>query len=79
MEFERQEIEIIKNALEEKGRTLLNYLKEWDKATWENLGNMQEMYASEQAFDQHKKMLMDTWNNEYEQIGNILERIYEEI
>lgn len=79
MEFEKKEIEIIKNALEERGRVLLKYLKEWDITTWENLGSMQEMYANKQAFEQHKENIMNIWNEEYEQIDKMLERIYEEI
>lgn len=79
MEFEREEVEEIRLCLEERSRHLTELSKELEKAEWNNIGGMQNMYANEQAFNEHKKAMLETQKNEIENIDNILERIYEEV
>lgn len=79
MEFEREEVEEIRLCLEERQRNLGKTIEELEKANWENIGGMQNMFASKQAFDDYKKNMIDTHNKEIEDIDKILERIYEEM
>lgn len=79
MEFEREEVEEIRLSLDQRRRVLTEHIEELEKSSWENIGSMQNMFVSEQAFDYNKKNIMDAHNREIEQIDNMLERIYEEM
>lgn len=56
MEFEREEVTEIRLSLEERQRNLGKTIEELEKANWENIGGMQNMFASKQAFDDYKKI-----------------------
>lgn len=81
MEFEKEELEIIKMSLEDKNRQLLEYTKQWKDLTWEDMAQngMQQMYASEQAFNDHKEMLLNEWQRQMNIIDKVVEKIFEEI
>lgn len=79
MEFTENELGTIKNCLEERQKQLSKYIEEWEKAKWDNIGNMQNMYANEQAFNDHKKMLIENWKQENKEIDNIITQIETEI
>lgn len=77
MEFERNEIETILLCLRERVIQLNNFITEWEKATWENIGNMQGMYADKEGFENHKEILIKNWQNEIVEIENLQEKIEE--
>lgn len=86
MEFEKEELEIIKMSLEDKNRQLLEYTKQWKDLTWEDLkkigtneNGMQEMYNSEKGFYDHKKMLLNEWQRQMNTIDKVVEKIFKEI
>lgn len=79
MEFTENELETIKNYLEERQKQLNKYIEEWEKAQWNNIGDMQNMYANEQAFNDHKQMLIENWKQENTEIDNILTQVETEI
>lgn len=79
MEFEFNDLIVIRTSLEERGEKVLNNIKQWSELEWSNIGSMQNMYASEQAFNEQKKSMLEIWNEEYDKIDKMLERIYEEI
>lgn len=79
MEFEFNDLVVIRTSLEERGEKVLNNIKQWSELEWNNIGSMQNMYASEQAFNEQKKSMLEIWNEEYDKIDKMLERIYEEI
>jgi len=79
MNFEYNDLVIIRTSLEERGEKVLNNIKQWKDLEWNNIGSMQNMYASEQAFNDQKKSMLEIWNEEYDKIDKMLERIYEEI
>lgn len=79
MNFEYNDLVIIRTSLEERGEKVLNNIKQWNDLEWNNIGSMQNMYANEQAFNDQKKSMLEIWNEEYDKIDKMLERIYEEI
>lgn len=79
MNFEYNDLIIIRTSLEERGEKVLNNIKQWNDLEWNNIGSMQNMYANEQAFNDQKKSMLEIWNEEYDKIDKMLERIYEEI
>ena len=79
MNFEYNDLVIIRTSLVERGEKVLNNIKQWKDLEWNNIGSMQNMYASEQAFNDQKKSMLEIWNEEYNKIDKMLERIYEEI
>lgn len=79
MEFTENELETIKTCLEERQIQLNKYIKEWEKAKWDNIGSMQNMYANEQAFNEHKEMLIKNWKQENEKIDSILTQVETEL
>ena len=79
MNFEYNDLVIIRTSLEERAEKILNNIKQWNDLEWNNIGSMQNMYASEQAFNDQKKSMLEIWNEEYDKIDKMLERIYEEI
>lgn len=79
MNFEYNDLIIIRTSLEERGEKVLNNIKQWSDLEWNNIGSMQNMYANEQAFNDQKKSMLEIWNEECDKIDKMLERIYEEI
>lgn len=79
MEFTENELEIIKNCLEERQKQLSKYIEEWEKVQWNNIRDMQNIYANEQAFNDYKKMLIENWKQENKEIDNIITQVETEI
>lgn len=79
MEFESTELPIIKECLEERVKQLNKFIEGWKGLEWENLGNMQDMYASKQAFYDYKQMVIENWESSISQMENIIDKIYENL
>lgn len=80
MDFEtltKTEQAIIRQALEEKQNKRTKDFEFWKNLEWENIGDMKNMYADKQAFETHKKGLMEDMAEDINIIENLLERIYE--
>mgnify|MGYP003299171761 CR=1 FL=1 len=80
MDFEtltKTEQAIIRQALEEKQNKRTEDLEFWKNLEWENIGDLKNMYADKQAFETHKKGLIEDMTEDINIIENLLERMYE--
>lgn len=78
MEFEQKEIELIKLCIIEKIEKNRNFIIQWTEYEWDKLGNLQNMYANEQAFQELKEELIRNWKKELEKLENLENKIEEE-
>lgn len=78
MEFEQKEIELIKLCIIEKIEKNRNFIIQWTEYEWDKLGNLQNMYANEQAFQELKEELIRNWEKELEKLENLENKIEEE-
>lgn len=78
MEFEQKEIELIKLCIVEKIEKNRNFIIQWTEYEWDKLGNLQNMYANEQAFQELKEELIRNWEKELEKLENLENKIEEE-
>lgn len=78
MEFEQKEIELIKLCIIEKIEKNRNFIIQWTEYEWDKLGNLQNMYANEQAFQELKAELIRNWKKELEKLENLENKIEEE-
>lgn len=78
MEFEQKEIELIKLCIIEKIEKNRNFIIQWTEYEWDKLGNLQNMYANEQAFQELKAELIRNWEKELEKLENLENKIEEE-
>ena len=59
MEFNYEELRIIEKGLEKRQMELSKDLKQWRSLEWENLGNLQNMYANKESFEVQKNDLIE--------------------
>lgn len=78
MEFEQKEIELIKLCIVEKIEKNRNFIIQWTEYEWDKLGNLQNIYANEQAFQELKEELIRNWEKELEKLENLENKIEEE-
>lgn len=78
MEFEQKEIELIKLCIIEKIEKNRNFIIQWTEYEWDKLGNLQNMYANEQSFQELKEELIRNWEKELEKLENLENKIEEE-
>ena len=75
MKFSEKEMKLVERALQERCNQLMKFCKEWEKAEWNNIGSMQNLYANENAFNQMKEQMLKDWKAELEEIDELQEKI----
>lgn len=78
MEFEQREVELIKLCIIDKIEKNRNFIIQWTGYEWDKLGNLQNMYANEQAFQELKAELIENWKKELEELEKLENKIEEE-
>lgn len=78
MEFEQKEIELIKLCIIDRIEKNRNFIDQWTEYEWDKLGNLQNMYANEQAFQELKVELIKNWKKELEELEELENKIDEE-
>lgn len=78
MEFEREEIELVKSCITKRKIQLRKFIEEWEKATYDNISNMKNMFNGKNAFEECKNNYIQNWKNELEKLEELQERIYSE-
>lgn len=78
MEFEQKEIELIKLCIIDRIEKNRDFIDQWTEYEWDKLGNLQNMYANEQAFQELKVELIKNWKKELEELEELENKIDEE-
>lgn len=78
MEFEQKEIELIKLCIIDRIEKNRDFIDQWTEYEWDKLGNLQNMYANEQAFQELKEELIRNWKKELEELEELENKIDEE-
>lgn len=78
MEFEQKEIELIKLCIIDRIEKNRNFIDQWTEYEWDKLGNLQNMYANKQAFQELKAELIENWKKELEELEELENKIDEE-
>lgn len=78
MEFEQKEVELIKLCIIDRIEKNRNFIIQWTGYEWDKLGNLQNMYANEQAFQELKAELIENWKKELEELEELENKIDEE-
>lgn len=77
MKFNDEDLSLITRALNEREIQLTSFIREWTKATWDNIGGLQGLYANETAFKQYREQRLKEWKEELEEINKLQEKIEE--
>lgn len=72
-----KELNIIRKALQTQEEHNNKNIDTYNTMQWENIGDMQNMFANKESFEIFKNNALNNWKAENEEIENLIEKTFE--
>lgn len=72
-----KELNIIRKALQTQEEHNNKNIDTYNTMQWENIGDMQNMFANKESFEIFKDNALNNWKAENEEIENLIEKTFE--
>lgn len=72
-----KELNIIRKALQTQEEHNNKNIDTYNTMQWENIGDMQNMFANKESFEIFKTDALNNWKAENEEIENLIEKTFE--